>query len=96
MVITAKKGMVCTQASDIHIKNFKMILADTNPVMSIDESSNISLDGISYNANSDLLFKLSGTRTAGIAVSNTNTTQAKKKVEFTDGATARSIEINKN
>jgi polygalacturonase len=96
MVITAKKGMVCTQASDIHIKNFKMITADTNPVISLDESSNISLDGISYNNNADLLFKLSGVHTVGIAVSNTNTAAAKKKVEFTDGATAKSIDINKN
>jgi polygalacturonase len=96
MVITAKKGIVCTQASDIHIKNFKMILADTKPVMSIDESHNVSLDGISYNNNANLLFKLSGVHTAGIAVSNTNTASAKNKVEFTDGATAKSIDINKN
>jgi polygalacturonase len=96
MVISAKKGIVCTQAEDIHIKNFKMITADTNPVISIDESKNISLDGISYNTNSELLLKISGTHTAGIAVSNTNTASVKKQVEFADGATAKSIEINKN
>ncbi|MBW4888428.1 glycoside hydrolase family 28 protein [Mucilaginibacter sp. HMF5004] len=95
MVISAKKGIVCTQAEDIHIKNFKMITTDTNPVISIDESKNMSLDGISYNNDSQLLFKISGMRTAGIAVSNTNTASAKKELVFADGATSKSIEINK-
>lgn len=93
VVIRAKKGIVCTEANGVYIKNFQMVTTDTNPVISIDNSKNVSLDKITYNTNSDLLFNVSGSKTTAISVSNTNTSSAKNKVAFTNGATPKAIDI---
>jgi polygalacturonase len=93
LVIKAKKGIVCTEATGVYIKNFQLITEDTNPVISIDNSQSINFDNITYNPGSNLLFKISGNKTSDIAVSNTNTSSAKNKVAFENGATKKSIEI---
>jgi len=93
VVIKATKGIVCTEATGVYIKNFRLITADTNPVIGIDNSNSISLDNVSYNADSNLLFKISGTKTEDIVVKNTNITTVKNKIEFKDGASAKSIVI---
>lgn len=93
MVIKAKKGMVCTEATGVYIKNFRMITDDTNPVVSIDNSQSIYLDHIAYKPGSDLLFKISGSKTSDIAVTNTPASAAKSKLLLTDGATQKSIHI---
>jgi len=93
MVIKAKAGVVCTEATGVYINNLKLITQETNPVISIDNSSSINLDNITYNPGSQLLFKVSGAKTDDIAISNTDTKAAKNKVEFKDGATAKSITI---
>ncbi|RKR80920.1 pectate lyase-like protein [Mucilaginibacter gracilis] len=93
LVIKAKKGVVCTEATGVYIKNLQLITEETNPVISIDNSQSINLDNITYNANSNLLFRVSGSKTENVAVSNTSTAAVKNKVEFKDGATAKSITI---
>jgi polygalacturonase len=93
MVIQAKKGIVCTEATGVYIKNLKMVTTDTNPVISIDNSNSINLDNVTYNAGSELLFKVSGAKTNDISVKNTDTKAAKNKIEFADGASAKSIVI---
>ncbi len=93
MVMKAKEGIVCTQAAGVYINNLKLFTQQTNPVISIDASRSVSLNNVSYNANSDLLFKVSGENTRDIEVSNTDIKGVKNKVEFADGATAKSITI---
>lgn len=93
MVMKAKAGIVCTEATGVYINNLKLITQETNPVISIDNSSSVNLDNITYNPGRQLLFKVSGAKTEDIAVSNTDTKAAKNKVEFKDGATAKSITI---
>lgn len=93
MVIKAKKGIVCTEATGVYIKNFRMITDDTNPVISIDNSQTINLDNVTYNPGSNLLFKISGNKTGDIKVTNTSIALAKNKVEFAAGAMPKSIVI---
>lgn len=93
LVIKAQKGMICTEATGVYIKNFQLITADTNPVISIDNSQSINLENITYNTGSDLLFKISGNKTSDISISHTNTVAAKSKLMLTDGATPKSIHI---
>lgn len=93
LTIKAKKGIVCTEATGVYIKNFKMITDDTTPVISIDNSRSINLDNISYNPGSDLLFRISGDRTDDIKIKNTDVKAAKNKFEFKDGATAKAVAV---
>ncbi len=94
MVIKAKKGMECTEATGIHLKNVQLLTDSTNPVIDINNSNNITFDGLKYPAGSDLLFKIGGEKTKGISVKNTSASEAKKKVEFTGGATEQSFIMN--
>ena len=93
LTIKAKKGIICTEANGVYIKNFKLITDNTNPVVSIDNSQSISLDNLNYNTNSNLLFNISGVKTDDIEVQHTNTASAKNKIEFTNGAKPKSIVI---
>lgn len=94
MIIKAKKGMDCTEATGIHLKNVQLIVDDTKPVVNVDNSRNITFDNLKYNADSQQLFNITGTKTAEIKVTNTNTADAKTKAEFGDGASAKVLTIN--
>jgi polygalacturonase len=93
LVLKAKKGMICTEATGVYLKNCQFVTDVTNPVINIDNSQAINLDNITYNKDSNLLFKITGTKTESIIIKNTNTTNAKTKAEFANGATKKSIEI---
>ena len=94
IIIKAKKGMDCTEATGIHLKNVQLIVKDTKPVINIDNSRNITFDNLKYNADAQQLFNITGTKTADIKVTNTNTSDAKSKAEFSDGATAKVLIMN--
>lgn len=94
MIIKAKKGMECTEATGIHLKNVQLFTDSTNPVIDINNSNNIIFDGLKYPAGSDLLFKISGEKTKGISVKNTVANEVKKEVEFTGGATEKAFVMN--
>ena len=85
--------MICTEATGVYLKNCQFMTDDSNPVISIDNSQAINLDNITYNKGSNLLFKISGTKTENIIIKSTDTASAKTKVEFANGATNKSIEI---
>lgn len=94
MVIKAKKGMECTEATGIHLKNVQLLTDNTNPVISINNSNNITFDVLKYPIGGDLLFKIGGEKTKGISVKNTWAGGVKNNVEFTDGATEQSFIMN--
>ncbi|MCJ8208511.1 glycoside hydrolase family 28 protein [Mucilaginibacter sp. RS28] len=94
MVIQAKTGMDCTEATNINLKNVKLITDNTNPVISIDNSKSITFDGLKYNAGSELLFNIGGSKTSDIKVSNTSFTNAKNKANFVQGASQQSLITN--
>lgn len=94
MVIQAKKGMECTEATGIHLKNVELVIDDTDPVVSVDNSKNITFDGLKYNTGSELLFNISGSKTSDIKVSNTKSTGAKNKVTYADGASKQALIMN--
>jgi len=83
-----------TEATGIHLKNVQLIVDDTKPVVNVDNSRNITFDNLKYNADSQQLFNITGTKTAEIKVTNTNTADAKTKAEFGDGASAKVLTIN--
>lgn len=94
MTIKAKKGMECTEATGIHLRNVELIVDDTNPVVSIDNSRNITFDGLKYNPGSELLFNITGSKTGNIKVSNTTAAGAKNKVIYAEGASKQALIMN--
>jgi polygalacturonase len=93
MTIQSNKGLDMTEGSDIILKNVKLVTKDINPVMNIHNSRNITLNKITY-GNADLLLNVTGEKSSGIAVTATDTSKAKKKVELSYGASNNAVKWN--
>jgi len=85
MVLQAVEGLDMTEGSGIALKNVTVLSRNTNPVLNIHNSRNITLDNIRFN-DAALLLNVSGEKSTGIVLANTNTTKAKKTVEVSYGA----------
>ena len=95
LVLKTDKGAEIIEAEDISLKNVTLINSDTKPVILIDNGSKIMLENIKYTNNSELLFSVSGEKSADIKVSKTDLSKAKEKVTFTEGATDKALIIAK-
>lgn len=93
MVIKAKNGVICEEADNISFKNVQLLVANTNPVVGIQNGANIAFDKLSYNADAALLFSIKGANSKAVTVVNTDVTKAKAKAEFTAGATDKVLTI---
>ncbi len=91
MVLQATKGIDVQEASGISFKNIQVISAETNPVVDILNSDNISFDKITYKDGSELLFRVSGDRSKGISIKNTNGATAKQKLLCEFGADVKEV-----
>jgi polygalacturonase len=86
LVLVAEKGVELIDASGISLTNLKLITAETKPVIYVENSSHLTFNAIQYPAKTALLFKIDGARSQAIRVTNTDTTTAETKAEFTHGA----------
>ncbi|MCE7059749.1 glycoside hydrolase family 28 protein [Dyadobacter sp. CY343] len=94
MVLSADKGIELTDADQIRFKNVQLITKETKPVVFMENSSNISLDSIRYDFESEVLFSVSGERSRNITVQKTDVSKAKKVNEFQKGAQEKSLIID--
>jgi polygalacturonase len=90
MVIKSKHGIDCTEGSGVHFNNVKLLAGNTNPLANFHNSRNITLDRISYEQGAALLLNVSGEKSNGIKVTNTDASKAKDKVKFEFGASEQS------
>jgi len=91
MVLQAKKGIDVQEASGITFKNIKIISTETNPVIDIVQSDKLVFDNITYKDGAELLFRVSGERSGGISIKNTNAAKAKEKISYELGANEKSV-----
>ena len=91
MVLQAEQGLDFTEASGISLKNVQLLTSNTNPVLNIHNSKNITLDRIGYKAGSDLLLNVSGEKSSRIQLINTDGSKAKKKLETSYGANDKAV-----
>jgi polygalacturonase len=96
MVIQAREGLDMTEGSNITLRNVQLLTKDTDPVLSIHNSQNITLDKITYRPEADLLLTVSGEKSKGIVVNGTDARKAKKGVEFSWGATEAALKMDKS
>lgn len=91
MILQSDQGLDFTEASGITLKNVRLLTANTNPVLNIHNSKNITLDQIGYKAGSDLLLNVSGEKSSKIMLINTDGSKAKKKLETSFGADEKAV-----
>lgn len=93
LVLQANKGVDIQEASNISLKNVRILCTNTSPVADITQSDNIRFDHFGYTNDSYLLFRISGDRSREINVMNTNMGMTKQKVQFDLGATEKALII---
>ena len=91
--IEADKGLLCQEAENIRFKNVTLLSTNTQPVLEVQNSKNISLDNIHYASGADLLLRVSGDRSQDIRLTNTNTKLAKKGLELGDKVGKRVVQV---
>ncbi|WP_078063083.1 glycoside hydrolase family 28 protein [Solirubrum puertoriconensis] len=93
--LQSTKGLVCIEAENIRLKNVALLTTQTLPVMEIQNSKDIVLDGIRYKPGAELLMRVTGDRAKGVKLANTDTKAAKKDVEFGDKVSKKVLSISK-
>lgn len=83
VVLQSRKGMVCVEASDIRLKNVTLLTTEPT-VIQVQNSQQLTLDGITYPKTAERMLKLSGDRTKAIRVLNTELPTQKLLVELGD------------
>ena len=81
--IKANVAVVCEEANGLNISNLNVQANTTNPLISLQNSSNITFNNFTFNK-ADLLVKVSGDRNDKILFTNTNTDNAAKKFELAE------------
>ena len=80
-VIESQKGLVCQEAENIQLKNVALISTDTSPVLEVQNSRDITLEGIRYTPGAELLLRVTGDRSKAVKLVNTDTKAARKGLE---------------
>ncbi|PTQ96999.1 polygalacturonase [Mucilaginibacter yixingensis] len=92
VTLKTTKGAEISEAKNIFLKNVRFE-CKTSPVVIVDNSSNVNIDGMKYTENADQLFLVNGERSGQINVTNTDASKAKEKVSFKGGANSKAISI---
>jgi polygalacturonase len=92
MILQAKEGLDMTEASGITLKNVAVYTSNTNPVLNIHNSRNITLDKIIYST-AELLLNVSGEKSGNVVLQNTDAAKAKRAVELSFGAKEDAVRI---
>jgi len=93
MVLQAKDGLDMTEGENITLQNIKIYTKNTNPVLNIHNSKNITLESIGYNDDAEVLLNVSGEKSSGIVVNKTDTGKARKKLSVTYGASEAAVQM---
>jgi DNA sulfur modification protein DndE len=87
-VLQSNKGFVCIEGENINLKNVTLLTKDKT-VMQIQNSTNVTMDGIQYAEGRDLLLNVTGDRSKSIKLINTDEKKAKKAVQFGGNASEK-------
>lgn len=95
MVLKTQKGADLIEAENISLKNVYLFTKDTNPLINVENSKNITIDNLKYPEGTEQLFSINGDRTKDIRLINTDTSKAKSKSVFNYGADRKALSIGK-
>jgi len=95
VTVQSKKGIEIIEASNIFLKNVKVITNDTNPVVHVQNGANININGLQYKKGAELLFDITGEKTKGVKITGTDVQKAKKTSAFGTEVNKSVLEISK-
>jgi len=86
-------GVDIQEASGITLNNVKVFSKNTQPVVDIINSDNISINKFDYAKETDLLIRVAGDRTKAVTIQQTNYGNTKVKAKAELGASENSVQI---
>ncbi|SJZ36776.1 glycosyl hydrolase family 28 protein [Sediminibacterium ginsengisoli] len=95
MVLKTRKAIECTEATGITFNNVKLVPTETDPVVYLQNSKEITFNKLSAAPGAALLFSVNGDRSAKIKVKGSDLSGAKQVSAFNFGALNQSLEIIK-
>ena len=94
LTMVADKGIEITEGENINLNNVHVRVENKeNPMISINNSRNVSFNKMDVHGEAPVLFKVEGEKTANVKVSNTDTSKAKTKVELGVGVKKQAFQI---
>lgn len=93
MVLQSDVGLDMTESSGIAMKNVNLITTNSDPVVNINNSQDITFEKFHYNSGTKLLMNITGDKTKRILVSQTDLTKTNQKVQFSYGATDSALQF---
>jgi polygalacturonase len=84
--IKAITGVEIIEADNIHLKNIQVNASHSNPVVFIENSSNVDFTQLNAGQKSDLLFSIAGDRSKNISASDVQANKNIAMAKFTDHA----------
>jgi DNA sulfur modification protein DndE len=81
ILISSRKGLECIAADQIRLKNVR-ILPRTGPVLSLEDSRNVTMEKVSGPEGVEPFVRLEGQRTGRIRILETDLSKAKKGIEL--------------
>jgi len=90
VTLSSATGVECIDATRIRMRNIH-ILPEKGPVFRIDNGTDILIEKARFPEGAEVFLKLEGEKTAGIRITDTTGSKAKKEIEFGKGASARAI-----
>ena len=94
MVLKAAKGVELAAAQQVHLANIRLVTGESDPVIYVENSSQLMFDHISYNPGAALLFSINGDKCSAIRVRDTDGSKAVRNAAFQYGAVAKALELN--
>ncbi|MEH3113673.1 glycoside hydrolase family 28 protein [Pedobacter terrae] len=95
VTIKAKNGIEIIEAAGIFLKNINIIAENTNPVVMIQNGSNINISNLKYPDNSKLLFDVAGEKTRAVKISGTTVSKAKTTFVLGTEVDKKALEISR-
>ncbi|GAA4749866.1 glycoside hydrolase family 28 protein [Flavisolibacter ginsenosidimutans] len=91
LVLKTAKGAEIIEADGIHLNNVQLFSQTTKPVIYVENSNHLELNGIRYTANPERLLSVNGEKSGNIVVTNTASSNNPNMVEFNHGANATMV-----
>lgn len=93
MVLKTDKGVELIAARNISLTNIQLATRDTDPVIYVENSSDLHFDAVKYSEGAALLFSINGDKCGTLSVTGTDMSRATRQSAFNFGARENMLDI---
>ncbi|MBN9297949.1 MAG: glycoside hydrolase family 28 protein [Filimonas sp.] len=93
ITIVAKQGIDIQEATNISMKNIRLVVPSKDALVNIQNGKNITLNGLKMDVAPGLLFNIAGESSTGIKLNNSSIPSDTRKAAFIFGASEKSLTI---